>query len=578
MNKKILSKNLNKEKKEYSNTSSTQDHVVQKGKGLLSFLFGSDASNYATKLILDAFEMNAPVISLFVTKHAFSNEVKLDFGKGDNDGRNILHWLVIYSAKIPMAKTLLFDALNLSGISKYLNKQDNAGNTIAHTAMYVAEINNVDMNDVLNMLIQKGVDLKIKNKDGIHVILDEVNESEKVPEVNYNVVNQIFLKKPQKDEAKELSDTEAAQIAEKIAKYFKVPRTDQNDSETINFNRETVKESTKKESSSSTEILAKDVSDILEAKTKEENKPINFGGKLENSENSFEIINDLVEKFNKRASLNKITKTFQKKNEKQIGKGMEVIGKRRAITYSEQNSESLSQNDFPIYKNFTKKTNNDNTSSMSTVSLSTSYNILHRKKGGASEKEEKVYDSDSESTTSSSTSTDTSTDTSSESSESNGVTISSSGGELESEEISESEGLDILARFTPESTKRHDEAIKRIKDLLKVDDLLAKVYKSMLYNKIKNEKKELNNEELSKELEKQASDEKLLKAFVKALDQKEVDNLKKIIKEKTENKEKEPKKDEKKSKKEVKEEKKISRFLRDLEEEMDTDSNPYTSN
>jgi hypothetical protein len=589
-----ISNNRKNEKNGYSMTSSTSEHVMQNGKGLISFLFGSDAGNYANKLILDSFQMNSPAIALFVIKHALDNDVKLNFDNVDSEGHTLLHWLVVYSPKIPHAKTLLFDILNFPGISKYINKQDKKGNTIAHTAMYVAEINNFNMDDVISMLIKKGVDLSIKNSEGVNVLLEEVP--------NHNTVNQIFAKKPQKEfkELKELSDDEAEKIAEKIAKFFKVPKTDEMD--TVNFDRNTIEESVaemknKKEienknvSSTSTEISANNVSDILKIKMKmtdeekekmkkKEVKPVNFGGKLDSDSNSSQIVHDILNKINNNSSLNKIAQNFQKKNEKQIGAGNDnIIGKRQRISYSEQEQSNSLINFVSAKKqslNYDKfNSKNKHTSSISTVSMTSSYNL--HKKGGASEsekeyKKEKEYDSSSSTGSSTSTSTDTSTETSTKSSstESAFVTVTSDGGELEkTENIDEMEenGLQELARFSnEESTKRHNESVKRIKELLKVDDILAKVYKAMLYRKIKEEKKELNNDEVSKELEKRASDEKLLKGFVDKLDKKEVENLKKIIKEK-DTKATQPK-EEKKTKESKKEDRSIKRFLQDLDEEL----------
>lgn len=246
MKNKSLSKrgdnNILNNKQEISLTSSTNETVLQKGSGILSFIFGSEASKYATKLILDAFQIHAPLVGLFVIKHAFDNEVKLNFGQQSDSGKTVLHWLVAFSGHIPFAKTLLFDSLNLPGISKYLNKQDAAGNTVAHIAMYLSEINNVNMDDVIEILVKKGTDLSIKNSEGRNIVLEEVVVPKNIEKhENYNI-NQIFVKKSDskdKEKMTEISDSEAAKIAKKIAENF-VIRTDTVGSETINFNRETV--------------------------------------------------------------------------------------------------------------------------------------------------------------------------------------------------------------------------------------------------------------------------------------------------------------------------------------------------
>ncbi len=559
MKNKSLSKqgnnNILNNKLENSLTSTTNENVLQKGSGLLSFIFGSEASKYATKLSLDAFDMKAPLVGLFVIKHALDNEVKLNLGQQSDNGKTILHWLVAFSGQIPFAKSLLFDFLNLSGICKYLNKQDFAGNTVVHVAMYLAEINDVNMDDVIEALVKKGADLTIKNNDGRHIVLEEVAVPEKVEKHNHYKINQIFVKKSdskdkdkEKEKMEEMSDSEAAKIAKKIAENF-VIRTDTVGSETINFDRETVEKTEEK---------------------KEEKKPVNFGGNRAQSEDTLEILDGLVENFNKKPSLNKVAQSFQTQNKNQLG-GNKIVGNRKRISYSEpemsggetSTSSDSDEADKDNLKNFYKKVeemaNNTDISSISRVSSSFGDDV---KMAVNSDTESQSSTSDSESGTSE-----------------QDVTVSSDNGLLDNkndDEMMEKFGLQKLGRFiNPESTKRHDEAVKRIKDILKVDEVMAKVYKSFLYRKIKEDNKNLNNDEIAKELEKQSSDEKFLKAFVKTLDSKKINEVKDYIEKKGENKSSDKKNSDKKSS-----DKKLSRFIKNLSEELDfeSDSNAYTSN
>jgi hypothetical protein len=608
MKNKSLSKqgnnNILNNKQENSLTSSTNENVLQKGSGILSFIFGSEASKYATKLSLDAFEMHAPLVGLFVVKHAFDNEVKLNFGQQSESGKTVLHWLVAFSGQIPFAKTLLFDSLNLPGISKYLNKQDVAGNTVAHIAMYLSEINNVNMDDIIAVLVKKGVDLTINNNEGRNIVLEEVAVPEKVEKHEHYNINQIFVKKSDsKDKEKanekieEISDSEAAKIAKKIADNF-VIRTDTVGSETINFDRETVDKTDEKGTGRNSEMLAEDVRDIIKVKNmakekkeekKEEKKPVNFGGNRAQiqSEDSMEVINELLEKFNKKSSLNKVAQSFQIQNKNQLG-GNKIVGNRKRISYSEpemsggqtstssddKNNENSDQTNKDNFDNFYKKVEEmakkDNTDISSISMVSSSF-------GDDATNNKMAKNSESDSETQSSTSNNESDEKSNSTSEQD-TTVSSDNGFLDKkndDEIMEQFGLQKLGRFiNPESTKRHDEAVKRIKDILKVDEVMAKVYKAFLYKKIKEENTNLNNDEVAKELEKQSSDEKLLKAFIKTLDSKKVNELKEIIEKKGENKSSEKKGSDKKSS-----EKKLSRFIQDLSEELDfkSDSDAYTS-
>jgi ankyrin repeat protein len=212
--KNIFDDNLNGIGTEEDNTESS--NIIQNGGDFFSFLFGSDAGNYASKLILDSFNNKAIQIGLYVIKHSLMNKVKLGLGNKDKDDRTILHLLVIYSSKIPFAKELLFEILYTPGISKYINKQDKYGNTLAHYALYL------QMNDVIGLLVKKGANLTIENKDGLKIVLEE---EYKKPTV--------FTKKKQ---VESISDFDAAKIAKNIVDQF-VSRTDDLESDTLHFNR-----------------------------------------------------------------------------------------------------------------------------------------------------------------------------------------------------------------------------------------------------------------------------------------------------------------------------------------------------
>jgi hypothetical protein len=558
-NKSLLREN--KKSNESSATTSSSNHIIQNGKGLLSFIFGPDASNYASCLILDAFETKNIPIALFVINNALSKNVKLDMNKRDSNERTILHWLVSTSAFDQFAKKLLFDILNTPGISKYINNQDKAGNTVAHIALYISENNNVDMDDIISFLIKRGIDLSIKNSEGRNITLTEIpvqaSDSEK-SESNITI-NNIFIKKSDKEDREDkkekktfkISESDAVKIAENLVKNY-VMRTDE-DNETINFNRntETTVEEPKRKDDTKVELNKNG-----------EKKKINFGGSMTQSEDSIEIIRDLVNGFKKSNQLNNTTRSFQKKAASQLGGASKVSGVRNRVSYSEQESPNESRmnlnNTMDVVDRITKMKTNNSSSSMSSITISSSYNL--NKKGGASESIEdniakgKESDSDSESTNT--TSSDiTSSSTSDEIiSDSTSSDETFSGGELDNNlgvnSDQESEALRNLSRL---EDNEHSRALKKIQEILKVDEETAKIYRAILWDLVNKEMKGESNKARSQELEKRSSDEKVLKK----INSKEIDEMKK--KRITEENTKKEKVDDKKS---------MARFIDTLSDDL----------
>jgi hypothetical protein len=343
-----------------------------------------------------------------------------------------------------------------------------------------------------------------------------------------------------------------------------------NESETINFNRNSLEQS---------------------SQNQPPKQPMSFGGSEETID-SVQLINELLETFNAKSSLNKTSKTFEKNTQFLIGG---QFGTRKKLSYnSESNlssslsvslsdssnkktqkfyeiagkiggkhnyisSSDISMSDdssFDETPEFKKETGFSETSDISDILLQDGSS----KKSSSSSDEDETSSSDEDETTSSDITT---------SSSSGDETYSSDGGNIETDEIMEEYGLKKLSRYqNDDSSKRHEESVKRIMSNLSVDELTAKVYKAMLWKKIRDTHKELNNDDLSKELEKQSSDKKGMESFVKTLEKSEIEKIKQIISDKNKQ---EPKKFQK-------EDKKLSRFLAELSEELDdTNSDAYTS-
>lgn len=560
----MKNKNINNAKNNNVDTLEHSDNIInnQNG-GFLSSIFGSEASRYTTKICLDAFKANMPHICLFIVKHTFENGLLLDFGKKDNEGRTLIHWMVGFSAKNSEAKKLLIDILNTPGIADAINKQDNLGNTAIHTTLYVAEQNNVNMDDVITLLVKKGADLSIENKEGKKVVLDEISDNveDAVEDKKKSGIN-ILVKKSKKNKKNVNTEAEIEDVIKKITNQF-VVNTDR-ESETIGFNRNSLEQSS--------------------------DKKIMFGG-AEDTINSSQLINELLQTFNTNQSLAKTTKSLENQSNNLIGGQM---GMRKKLSYNSESNlssssfsnsskSSISQKNTKFYDAVVKIGGAHESSSELSLSSMSSLQETPKRKYSARFSETSNLNSQTGSAKSSSSSSFTTSSSSgddAEKSSSSSTTsdedIYSSEGGMDVDEVLEEYGLKKLGRFkNEESTKRHEETIKRIIKNLSVDELMARVYKAMLWKNIKDSKKELNNDELSIELEKQSSDKKLLESFVKGLDKNEVEKLKQIISEKQKEN-----KGEKKDSKAKKDNKKLSRFLQEMSEELDnteTDSDAYTS-
>lgn len=158
---------------EYSATS-----IDQTGGGIMNWLLGSNSGgDYATDLAMDAFQNKYPQIAYFVIRHALDKSVQLDFSKVGVGKRNLLHHLVEYSI-IPVVCDLLFIVLDNTNAKKYINSQDEEGNTLAH----IAAKNKLDL--VIDKLIALKADLSIANNANKVVQINSSSDTKQtVPDI-----------------------------------------------------------------------------------------------------------------------------------------------------------------------------------------------------------------------------------------------------------------------------------------------------------------------------------------------------------------------------------------------------------
>jgi hypothetical protein len=265
---------------QYSATS----QEFQTGGHLMSWLFGSGSGEYATELALDAFNKQYPQIGYFVIRHALDKSVSIDFSKVDNRKCNLLHHLTQY-ATIPLIRDLISIVLNDTNAKKYINAQDEHGNTPAHYAV------KNELDDLVNEFVANGANLSVVNVNGVSIGTNNGNTQ------SSQNTDDIFVKlSTQRSNSSNNDDIEKR--LDKLVRSF-VARTD---SDTINFNGSDIR----KESPLQQQHLQ---------------KRNNIFSDQSMSMNSDDILNMILNENNQ--------------HQKQQGGATSLSGRRTIVTYSE---------------------------------------------------------------------------------------------------------------------------------------------------------------------------------------------------------------------------------------------------
>jgi hypothetical protein len=493
-----------------SSSSSSSDDNDMKGGGIMDILFGKDISSYVTSLIFDSFQKKMVYVGLFVIGHAIDNNVNIKCNCRDNDGRTLLHWLVMVCSKINGARIILIKMLESTNMKNYINAVDKCKNSVGHYAVYL------NQPDLIDLFVKYGLDLSLKNDTGLKVSVNEkyTNESANV-----------FAKRSDSKELIQASD----KLDKLVDKLVKQTETDE---DTINFNRNTVFESdtqpikNNNEKNKQAQInkqildnimnsfakindseldrmnnqLDRGLSDANPQEKSQENPGTMFGGNV--SDGAF-IVENIYNEFNGTSNdkiANKIIGNYQKSNKLNM-KGGSINGTRKMTTYSE----------------------------MSMV-------------GGTSDDEESSSDDEE--------SENDETDSNEDETNSNESATSVSDSGMSPSELNELAGYATLANLSRENNNKddHEIIVQKIKENLKLkDDLEAKAYKAIIYKDIKEKNPGMKYDERTVELDKRASDKKYLESLTKSADKKKIDEIIAYLKDKnTEQKKEEKKKDLKK--------------------------------
>lgn len=207
----------------------------QYGGGLLSFFDlksnDNDDTSALSKIILDAFSDRNIVTACYIISKVLDRNIELDLDCIDQNKRNILHHLVMNSGYNRDIKELLLRVLNCGYVRDHLSHQDKDGNTVAHIAL------KLNQEDILSELIALGIDLTLKNNDGLWIKLKKMptsNCDENTDENNDN--DSIFVPKSKKSDQDNLDGNLDNDLIKMIGLYRNT-----SDADTINFNPEEMK-------------------------------------------------------------------------------------------------------------------------------------------------------------------------------------------------------------------------------------------------------------------------------------------------------------------------------------------------
>ena len=432
---------------------STTSPDFQSGGGMLSYLFGSNQGSYATELALDAFNNRVPQVGSYILKDAIIKSYSLDFSKIDQNNRNLLHHIVIYSAYYSEVKQLLLNILSQSDAKKYINIQDNKLNTPAHYALYLG------MEDIVKLLAENGANLTLKNSDGYSITLSEVPVNNE-----QNAPVDIFIKMSSqncandKDDLQDLNEDVENKI-DNIIKMF-VRKTDSElMSDTIGF---------KKDQESDTSFILPTKQQYLSDLKQQKEQQLKQQLKQQREQQQREQQREQQQREQQQREQQK-----EQQREQQL---------KQQTEQTEQTDQQTVQSDIDSvdilnmimneFKQETKIQQGGKKYNVSGKRKMVSYSELSI--GGSSDHDTSIEESDSD-------------------------------------------DLSSIARAVEnKASEAHKRSVERIKEILGIEEIKAKAYKALIYEMIKNEHSELSNYDKAMELEKRASDEKVLKSFSKS--------------------------------------------------------------
>jgi hypothetical protein len=197
-------------------TESNQSENIHKGGGFFDFLAGS-----SSKLLTKAFSLGNVHAALFLLDQ---NEITLDYGATDKNGRNAIHYMALFSPHSAVIRQKLAKLLETGLDSSYLNKQDSEGNTPLHLAVAVRN------NKLAKLMEKNGANRSIKNKYGDYVGIEEPAQSRGT---DSGCSSEIFMKKKRPSQNPRAVSDHINNVLNRMIKA--IPKSE--DVDTIGFTR-----------------------------------------------------------------------------------------------------------------------------------------------------------------------------------------------------------------------------------------------------------------------------------------------------------------------------------------------------
>lgn len=426
-------------------------------------MYGGDSKTqdkYMSMMILDAFNTKNYQAASFTLINSLNKNINICFYTTDNTGKTILHHLVLCSNESSELYDFLITVIKNVHIDINVNASDNIGNTACHYAMYLK------MNTIIDLLVNiRNADLTIKNNEGLSIapILNETDTE----------LSEIAIKNNNLDNTRDVLDLSNNVIVLDLSN-----RT----SETSDY--------------IPSEIIETEQLNNFTSGTNMKSKFNNINDNIDNIVNEFVLMTPNTDNnSNTDNNIDTSTIGFNRDNLTDTMQSTEHNA-------NQFNTRALSSNGVKIIGTETDNATSDfvDNAFMNDVFRNTGV----EQTGGKSKKQ------------SSKTSKTSKTSNSTKGVRRMFVFSEMTGGVSDTDsDNAKKYSRDIKKKQNKESSDIHKRSIEKIQKIMNVDLLVARAYKSIIYDKIKQEMPELNNLDRSNELEKRSSDESYLKSINK---------------------------------------------------------------
>jgi hypothetical protein len=515
-------------------TESSSTNDKQSGGGL----FGIFGNNCETDALLDALTSENIEAAFFILDKARRENKRIDYTATNKYNIPLIHLLMAYSLYSPSIRNAIKQII--PEIKPIISIQDSEGNTLAHYALQLGLV------DMVRLLSDNGIDLSIKNSKGYRIVKD--NDTIDIPDGSEKIIHNepvsvsmdnVFKTITKKKEKKNPMTTSDSDLS--FTRSVTSTTTTSIPSESLDTDQFVKKLIDKinepPPSSKITQDTKKKLLDQIEnIKSSSEDKPKeitstefieNFKTKSNlNNSHPVENIDLLVspspisQEPAKLSDVLSVTSSDNKSilNDDKFSATSSVKNVNLLTSPSHINPEPAKLSDvLSVTSSDNKSILNDDKISATSPVISSDDIFKKVSKGGKKNKKNPA-------------STDIA---SSFTFDMNVSTSSSIGGSNKKNSSSDSDIKKISRSIINKTSEIHQRVVQKIMEIMSIDEIKAKAYKSLIYYKVKEEHPELNSYDRAVEMEKMATKD--------TLDTLDISERVKIIEEKTKQRSESPK-------------------------------------